>query len=245
MRVQNLNFLKSKKKITFFLVVSFLITLLMVVVSGCSSSSPSKRTEVENKNIQKDFEVRDASDTIRPGWIADAMDWGKEQKESDQYRFFAFETTPKVDRETACDLAKTNARADIASEIATFIEKQIGSSKEGSASIDPNNPDTRGLREFIEVTLAEKTKALIHGAQVFKTYWEKRQYLQSKGAKRDYIGYTCAALIRIERERVKQAVEEAANHVLKKVDDPQTKDNVKKALKDVSENFDKAKQGLI
>ncbi|MBF0359984.1 MAG: hypothetical protein HQK49_03195 [Oligoflexia bacterium] len=231
----------SRLRLTCVLIL-FLLTASFLV--GCSSS-PSKRTEVEHQNLQRDYEVRDASDTIRPGWIADPAQWGKEQKEFDQYRFFGFETTPKVDRETACDLAKTNARSDIAAEIATFIEKQLGSSKEGSASIDQNNPDTRPLREFIEVTLAEKTKALIHGAQVFKSYWEKRQYLQSKGAKRDYIGYTCAALIRIEKDRVKQAVEEAANHVIKKVDDPETKENVKKALKDVSENFDKAKQGLM
>ena len=75
----------------------------------------------------------------------------------------------------ACDLAKSTARADIASEIATFIEKQLGSSKEGAPSIDENNPQSQELREFVSVTLAEKTKALIHGAQVEKTYWEKRK----------------------------------------------------------------------
>ena len=31
--------------------------------------------------------------------------------------------------------------------------------------------------------MAEKTQALIHGASVVKTHWEKRQYLKSKGAK--------------------------------------------------------------
>ncbi|MBF0208564.1 MAG: hypothetical protein HQK53_16940 [Oligoflexia bacterium] len=237
------------KRIFTFLTLAFslLIAMSLVSLSGCSSSKKKgdEPPPEEHVTLVKDYEVRDASDNYRPNWIKDAPEWAKLQKDTEGFRFFSFETTPKVDRETACDLAKTNARADIAGEIATFIEKSLGSSKEGSASIDPNVPDTRPLREFIEVTLAEKTKALIHGAAVVKTYWEKRQYMQSKGAKRDYIGFTCGVLVKIEKDRLKQAVEEAANHVVQKIDDPATKENVKKALQSAAENFDKAKQGLI
>ncbi|MBF0315510.1 MAG: hypothetical protein HQK50_05910 [Oligoflexia bacterium] len=225
--------------------LTILITGLLMAtafLSGCSSSS--KKEEEVHTSIEKDYIIRESSDNARPLWVIDLSEWVREQKDQETYRFFVKETSPKVDRESACDLAKADIRADIASEIATYVEKSLGSSKEGAASIDPNNPDTRPLREFIEITLAEKTKALIHGAAVMKTYWEKRQFLQSKGAKRDYVGYTCATLIRMEKDRLKQAVDEAANHVINKVDDPATKENVKKALQDVSVNFDKAKQGL-
>lgn len=224
-------------------ILTLQLLLLTLTLVSCGSSSSKKGGE-EHTTLSRDYDVREAQDNVRPNWTSDTDQFAKDQSDGNTFRYFAFETTPKVDRETACDLAKANARSDVASEIATFIEKSLGTSKEGSASIDPNNPDTRPLREFIEVTLAEKTKALIHGAQVVKTYWEKRHYQQSKGAKRDYVGYTCAALIKIEKERLKQAIEEAANHVIKKVDDPATKENVKKALKDAAENFDKAKQGL-
>lgn len=224
-------------------VISSLVLINLLLIS-CSSTPKREKEAEQHTTLSRDYEVRDASDNARPTWVNDANEWAKDQKEFEGFRLFSFETTPKVDRETACDLAKTNARSDIASEIATYIEKSLGNSREGQAAIDPNNPDTRPLREFIEVTLAEKTKALVHGASVVKTYWEKRQYLQNKGAKRDYVGFTCAALIKIERDRLKRSVEEAANHVVQKVDDPSTRENVKKALKDVAENFDKAKQGL-
>lgn len=213
---------------------------------GCSSSKKEIEDVDHSETIKKDYEVRDASSSVRPGWVVDAVEWAKENnQEVDKFRFFSYETTPKVEREVACSLAKSNARADIAAEIASFIEKSLGHSQEGAASIDENNPQTAKLREFVEVTLAEKTQALIHGAAVMKTYWEKRQYLQSQGAKRDFIGFSCAVLVRIETETLKRAVEEAAQHVVNKVDDPDTKANVKKALQDASENFVKAKQGVI
>ena len=46
-------------------------------------------------------------------------------------------------------------------------------------------------------------------------------------------------------KRLARAIDEAANHVVKKVDDPETKENVKKALKNASENFVKAKTGQL
>ena len=68
--------------------------------------------------IKKEYEVRDASSNFRPGWIEDAEVWAKQnEKDLDKNRFFSFETEPKVVRSVACDIAKANARADIASEI--------------------------------------------------------------------------------------------------------------------------------
>jgi len=221
---------------------------LLVIGTGCSSTKKEKElVEVVHENIKKDYEVRDASSNTRPGWVEDAELWAKEygKEQKGDFRFFSFETEPKVSREIACNLAKANAKADIAGEIATFIDKQLGSSQEGSAAIDENNPHIRPLRDFVENTLAEKIMALIHGAAVAKTYWEKRDYQVKLNAKKDFLAYTCAAFIRIPTKNLQRAIDEAANHTVKAVDDPETKENVKNALKGASENFVKARQGQL
>jgi len=224
-----------------------LFALTFGLILGCSSNKKEKElVEKKHEGLKKDFVVRDASSNTRPGWVEDAELWAKEYgKDTSKYRYFSYETEPKVGRSIACNLAKANAKVDIAGEIATFIDKQLASSTEGRAGIDENNPQVQGLREFVSNTLAEKIQALIHGAAVVKTYWEKRNYQVDLGAKRDFSAFTCAVFIRIPSKRLSAAVNEAANHVVKKADDPETKANVKQALKDASKNFVKAKQGTI
>jgi hypothetical protein len=163
----------------------------------------------------------------------------------EKYRYFSFETEPKVNREIACNLAKANVRADIAAEITTFIQKSLASSEEGAAAIDANNPKTQPMREFVSNTLAEKVQSLVHGAAVVKTYWEKRQFLQKLGAKKDYLGFTCATLVQMERERLKSAIQKASEEIVKTVDDVDTKENVKKALEKIDEDFVKARNGEV
>lgn len=219
---------------------------LLVVIVSCSSTKERVPEEREHENIQRDYEVKDSSSNIRPGWVEDAEVWAKSHgKDVDQYRYFSYETEPKRSRGISCDLAKANARADIASEIASFIDKSLASSEEGDASINENSPQLQALRSYVQNTLAEKVQALIHGAAVRKTYWEKRRYLQEKGAAKDFTAYTCAALIRIPSKRLERAIEEAANHVVDRVEDPEAKATVKQALKDASDNFVKAKTGQI
>lgn len=229
----------------------FAIAFLLSMVA-CSSTPKKPEVierpleEVKHTEIKKEYEVRDASSNFRPGWIEDAEVWAKQnEKGLDKNRFFSFETEPKVSRSVACDIAKANARTDIASEITTFIEKTLGTTQEGNASIDLNSPKLSPLKEYMENTLAEKVSSLIHGAEVVKTYWEQREYKKSLGAKEDFKSYTCAVLIRMDADRLKKSVDEAANFVAKKVDDPEAKENVKKALQNVSDNFIKARQGEI
>lgn len=223
-----------------------LLVVLMVLTLGVACSSKKKVKDVDNsETIARDFEVRDASSTTRPGWIEDAEVW-TEQENMDvkKYRYFSFETEPKVNREIACNLAKANVRTDIASEITTFIQKSLGSSTEGQASIDPNNPKTAPMRDFVENTLAERVQGLVHGAAVIKTYWEKRNYMKKMRAKKDYIGFTCATLVRMESERLKDAIDKASEDIVEKAD-PDLKDNVKKALENLDEEFVKARHGQV
>ncbi|MDD4975146.1 MAG: hypothetical protein PHY93_12385 [Bacteriovorax sp.] len=229
-----------------------LASFFLLSLVACSSTPKKVEVverpleEVKHTEIKREYEVRDASSNFRPGWIEDAEVWAKQnEKDIDKNRFFSFETEPKVARSVACDIAKANARVDIASEITTFIEKTLGTSQEGNASIDLNGPKLSPLKEYMENTLAEKVQSMIHGASVVKTYWEQREYKKSLGAKEDFKAFTCAVLIRMEADRLRKSVDEAANFVVKKVEDPEAKENVKKALQNVSENFIKARQGVL
>ncbi len=224
-----------------------LMSVLLVLSLGVACSSKKKVKDVDNsETISRDFEVRDASSTVRPGWIEDAEVWVEQEKmDVNKFRYFSFETEPKVNREIACNLAKANVRVDIASEITTFIQKSLAASTEGQAAIDPNNPKTLPMREYVSNTMAERVQSLIHGAAVIKTYWEKRNYMQKMGAKKDYVGFTCATLIRMESARLKAAVDKASEDLVEKADDPETKENVKKALENLSDDFVKARHGEV
>lgn len=218
--------------------------LVLISLVGCSSKK--KVVEVDNtETIKKDYEVKDASSNVRPGWIEDAEIWAEQESKGKDYRYFAFETEPKVNREIACNLAKANARVDIAGEITTFIQKTLGASTEGQAAIDANNPKTQPMREFVENTLAEKIQSLINGAAVTKTYWEKRNFQKKLGAPKDYTGFTCAVLVRMEAEQLRAAVAKAGEDIVQKADDPDTKANVKKALENIDDAFLKARKGEV
>jgi hypothetical protein len=224
-----------------------LMSVLLILCLGAACASKKKVQDVDNsKTIARDFEVRDASSTIRPGWIEDPEVWAaQENMDTSKFRYFSFETEPKVNREIACNLAKANVRADIAGEITTFIQKSLASSTEGAAAIDANNPKTQAMREYVSNTLAERVQSLVHGAAVIKTYWEKRNYMQKLGAKKDYIGFTCATLVRMDNARLKAAIDKASEDLVKKADDPDTKENVKKALENLGEDFIKARHGEV
>jgi hypothetical protein len=229
------------------------LLLLTLALSFSCSSEKKKPTqedrpleEVKHTGIQKEYEVRDSSSDFRPTWIEDAEIWAKQnEKGLDKNRFFSFETEPKVNRSAACDMAKANISADIASEITNFIEKTFAQSTEGNASVNLNDPKLSPLKEYMSNTLAQKVQSLIHGAAIVKTYWEQREYKKALGAKEDFKAYTCAVLVRMDAERLRKSVDEAASFVAKKVDDPEAKAKVEKALENVSNNFMKARKGEI
>ncbi len=224
-----------------------LFSLLLVLSLGVGCSTKKKVKEVDySATISKDFEVKESSTNgIRPGWIEDAEIWtAQENMDVTKFRYFSFETEPKVNREIACNLAKANVRSDIAAEITTFIQKSLAASTEGQSAIDANNPKTQPLRDYVSNTLAEKVQSLVHGASVIKTYWEKRSYQQKMGAKKDYVGFTCAALIRMETARLKTAIDKASEDLVEKAD-PELKENVKKALEKIDEDFVKARHGEV
>lgn len=230
-----------------FFTIVFLLSL--VACSSTANKVPVVERpveEIKHTEIKKEYEVRDSSSNFRPGWIEDAEVWAKQnEKDLDKMRFFSYESEPKVVRSVACDIAKANTRVDIAGEITTFIQKTLGTTQEGNASIDMNNVKLSPLKEYMENTLAEKIQSMIHGAAVVKTYWEQREYKVGLGSKEDFKAFTCAVLIRIESQRLKKSIEEAASLVVKTVEDPEAKENVKKALQNISEDFTKSRRGEL
>ncbi len=224
--------------------LNMILAVLLVMAVGCASKR--KVEEVDNSDtISRDFEVRDASSNFRPAWIEDAEAWAEQEEKEKGYRWFAFETEPKVNREIACNLAKANARADVAAEITTFIQKTLAASTEGQAAIDPSNPKTQPMRDYVSNTLAERVQSLVHGSAVTKTYWEKRQFLKEKGAKKDYIGFTCAVLVRMAKKTLQEAIVKASEELASKAQDSAVQENVKKALDQVDEDFLKARKGEV
>ncbi len=222
--------------------------VMMLSLAACSSAKKEepKLEEVKHTEIRKEYEVRDASSQTRPGWIEDAEVWAKQGGEDvAKNRYFSYETEPKVQRAIACDLAKANVKSDIAGEIRTFIQKTLGTTQEGNASVDMNNPKLAPLKEYVDNTLVEKVQSMINGASIVKTYWEQRQYLKSQGAKEDFKAYTCAVLIKMDSDRLRKAVDEAANLVVKKVEDPEQKAKVQKALDKADVDFEKSRRGEI
>jgi hypothetical protein len=224
--------------------LSWTLTLsLTLLITGCSSSKKKKdNPDVKNvdisETIKKDYDIIDASSPTRPGWIVDANDWAAQNGlDTNKNRYYSFETEPKVGREIACQLAKANAKADVAGEVATFIKSSLASSEEGSAAIDPNNPITQPLRNFVESTLVKKVQEVIVGATALKTHWEKRNYKVALGAKRDFIGFTCASLIEVKSEYIQSAIDLARTEMMNRTQDKDMKEKVKKALDEAKEEF--------
>lgn len=221
--------------------------MVLSLMFACSSSKVEKSVEdVDNsETIKKDYVIRDASSNLRPGWTVDAAEWAKVRSEADKtidlntYRYFSFETEPKNSREMACNLAKANARADIAGEITAFIQKTLGETTEGQAAIDPNNPITAPLRSYVENNLVEKIQAIITGAAVEKTYWEFRQFEKALGAKRDYKAFTCAVLVKVKNEFIEQAIDQVKIDMMNRASSTELKAKVEKVMDKADEDFEK------
>jgi hypothetical protein len=222
------------------------LALVLLLSVSCSSKKHQELKEQEHKNLMPDYVVRDSNSHYRAGWIEDAQEWARQNlSDTQEFRYFAYETEPKVTREMACSLARSYTKSQIAGEIQSFIELTLSSSVEGKAAIDPENPQTKPLRDYVEETLVEKIVALVHGAQISRLYWEKRDYQKKLGARADYTGFVCAALIKMPKDLLEKAIRQASQTVINQASSQEQKAQLQKALEGAEKNFEKAKQGLI
>jgi len=227
-----------------------LLVLMGVIGQGCSSSADKEKktilTQDNSSTIEKDYVVIDASHTEKPVWVTDPGLWLADQKESiiekEEFKYFTYETEPKIDREVSCDFAKANARAELAANINTFIQKNLTAIKEGEMKA---NSSYLKLEEYVETRLAEKIQSMLNGASLVKVYWEKRRYEVNLGAKNDFTGFTCAALIKIHQDDLKYAISKARENLEKTTESKELKAKVHQALEKVEDDYLKTKQGLL
>ncbi len=220
--------------------LSLILLLIFVFGYGCSSGSkkgePKEDKKVEGRVFHKTFKLLNAKTKLEPSWLNDPQGWAKkyDKKDSKKMRYFAYNTEVKKRRGIACQLAKAKASAAIASEITQFIKQSFGQSVQG----DPTDNDD-ALEEYVESTLAQEVQSFIVGARIHRTYWEHRAYREELGADDNFTGYTCSALVKMHKKNLKKAIKRAQKKLEDSTDNPETKQNVRKALKDADEKFNK------
>lgn len=210
------------------------LSILFLSFVGCSSA-PEKR------EFEKDYSVIDAKYAAIPEWLNEPQDWARQNDVKDEktHRYFVADVGPINHRGMACQHAKAKATADIASEITQFIKNSFGASAMG----DPTESD-QALEQYVEDTLAKEVQSFVVGAEVYRTYWEKRSYKKSLGADADKKGYVCHALVKITRDYLEKAIKRAQQK-LEGVANPESKQKVQKALDGAAEAFSKLDKPVV
>ncbi len=212
-----------------------LLTAVIALLVSCSGPDKHRGVDKKNEHIKREYIVVDASSEYRPGWIEAAKLWAETNGgKTNEYRYFSFETDIKSSRKVACDLARANVQASIASEISTSIDRKLITFLEGQSSIDQNDPEIQSLKEYVEITLREQTQTHVHGTQIVGTYWEKRQYKKGLGVSRNFSAWTCANLVRISSNALEKAVKASNDLVLQQAKNRNLKPGLSQALKNES-----------
>ncbi len=208
-----------------------LISMLsLLVLASCASRS-----------FERSYKVVDASHQDIPEWINEPQVWADDvddDDDTDDYskknRYYTFSTEAKNSQTISCEIAKARASADLASEITTFIKQSLAVSKQG----DPTSQD-EALAEYVEDTLAKEVQTFIVGARVYRTYWEKRKFEKELGAKKDWSGFVCSALVKISKANLSNAFDRASKSLVKKSNNSAVKENVQKAMQTAKDSYTK------
>lgn len=198
------------------------LLLLTVLAFGCAS-----------RTLKQDFVVVNASHQDIPEWVEDLPEFIED--EEDDYKknkYYIYTTEAKNSRAISCELAKARSAATVASEISTFIKHSFAKSTHGDAS-----STSEKLNEYIEDNLAKEVQAHIVGARIYRIYWEKRKFEKKLGAKKDWTGYTCTALIKISKDNVKKAFKRTEKTLVQKTNNKKAKADVKAILKKAAEAY--------
>ena len=204
--------------------------LMLLVVVSCASRS-----------FERSYKVVDASHVDIPEWLNEPQEWASDVDDDDdtedyvkKNRYYTFSTEAKNSQTISCEIAKARASAELAAEITTFIKQSLAVSKQG----DPTSQD-EALSEYVEDTLAKEVQTFIVGARVYRTYWEKRKFEKELGAKKDWAGYVCSALVKISKANLKNAFDSASKNLVKRSSNDVVRENVKKAMQSAKESYTK------
>lgn len=197
--------------------------LIMAMIISCA------------RTLEKDYRVVDASKEEVPEWVSDLEEWlddEEEEEDLEKHRYYIYSTEPKNSQSLSCELAKAKAVSSAAGEISTYIKNSLAQSVNG----DPTKTN-ESLSEYVQSDMLKEVEASIVGAQIYKTYWEKRRYEKEKGAKKDWDGYVCTSLVRVPKDQLKIAFERTQKALAAKVENNSAKADVEKLLKNASKKY--------
>jgi hypothetical protein len=202
-------------------VKNLFILLTVITVTSCSSRS-----------VEKDYKVVNASHEDKPEWIKDLEEWlDDEEVDFKNHRYYIYTTEAKTSKTTACEIAKARVVSTVASEVSTFIKQSFNLSKYG----DPTAKNTK-LGEYVQDDLAKEIQAYIVGAQIYKTYWEKKRFLKDKGAQQDWDGWSCSNLIKISKDNLKKAFKRSEKKI-SQLSNKKDKTTVQNIMKDALNSY--------
>lgn len=148
--------------------------------------------------FKPDYEVKDASETSKPAWTTQSktpkIDSSAERKTN---RYFVADAV-NVDKGLCLRSAEVNATRKIASEVAQEI---MGAFEENRKSAD----DSANVK--MKEKLEQNIQVNLHGVVVAEKYWERRAYLKSLGAEKDFVGYKCDVAVKIKKDALADALE--------------------------------------
>ena len=192
---------------------------LMLLVSCASSKDSSIEEEFKNytslersnasslRVAREDFTVVERSEKERPSWISHPQKnaivalgkKGKSPKSKDQF-FYSYETTPKLSREIACNIARAFTREDMANFVVEFY-------REGETD--------RAWDEYLITQGHDQLLEFFKGTVLSRTYWEHRVYGPQLGNSGKTDAYTCALLVQVDQKKLSQAIEKIQKAIIK------------------------------
>lgn len=208
------------------------MSAIAVLVVSCGSSDKKEQEKPDDTlKIQVDYKLQETSTgrSTPPEWIQMPAKGDKSENRK-KYRYFVNESQHSSKR-LALRSAEARANARIAQEIAQFMKNTFAEATQGG--------EEEEVTEYMQEQLAQEAQTFIVGAQVIKTYWEKRRYLESMGAEEDKTVFTAYALVRMSKKNLEKAVRRSRAKLLGTIEAPEVKKKTDKILKDVDEAFNK------
>lgn len=212
------------------LCLTMLVTLLGL--ASCGSSKPKADAEIIEplepaRTAKKDYEVLDFSDASTPTWVKHPSQIDPEDERS-KNRYFISEAS-HTDQRLCIKSSEVRATARIASEIAQFMKNSYSEATQGGGD--------EKVSEYMQEQLAQDAESFLVGAQVSKTYWEKRKYQEKLGAPEDKTKFYCYSLVKMDKKQLETAIKKSSDKLLSGVKNPEVKKKTEKILKEVGNKF--------
>lgn len=171
-------------KRTFFFMVA-----VCSLISACSG-------------IERDYVVRERVPEKTPVWMEPSRAHESDSEENaGKFRYYVNEAD-NVNRDLCKRTAEVTASAHIAAEIAQEIlanyEKEIS-----SKGTDAEQTSTAKLKDIVRQDIQTK----LHGVQIQASSYERRAYLEERGARKNRESYHCAAVAKISLKNLQELLE--------------------------------------